>query len=721
MKLQEFPKEIQSLIFKHLYPTDLVKIWHEIPELRYLITPDTLKIVTDSKYEISNLKYSFPDDFYAIEPINPKYIGRSFRIWKGLEVGEEEELERDPTDYELFDISKFENFKGAILLEHFYGGSEYHYRYFGLYYMLKNNPLEVIYHCDALSEDLIESLEFSGKKAGPNLKSISWIDPYNIKGSSFIPSIKLPPGLFQVPGVKETTVYYDKSSDDHYFAKLLDTAPELEKITVKCEKDLYEERFIYPSNYNPFKHTGGYNYNPWWSSDSEDDDGVVTVEESTKYFFTQFLDTKLAPLGSLDFLKHLKITSFKNEKVNFEKWTNLPNLETLEIFNCTIHSISHLDLPNLKTLEIVETALLELSNLKLDSLETFITHLVPCPHIEVDMEGGEYQDEEDEFPFTMKNIEFNRLEKLDFDCELKVEELSNLSFPMAKSIRLNCYPFYQPFTYSHPEDAGEVLKFSDNVESLELINCSEVLTNTGSFSNVTNLKITNITKPDDYFEPTIDTSFPKLNTLFVKNISFGNLNLLLNKTSEFQDIQIIDTPGFKAEQISLQKQLKSLFVQSRSLGSFDELELPSLESLKLIYDGDKEIVVQECSFDNLKSLTIKNGEYRSYTGQLVFRGNDAPKLETLKLSGLRIMNSISTDEFPLLKSVVIDRIESLEISSSEILEMIDLSKNFNDMKLEMNGSFPNLKEYKEAKKHKQLESPKKKIRQGRWNQWVREQ
>ncbi|CCH41163.1 Internalin-I [Wickerhamomyces ciferrii] len=638
----ELPTEIHSSIFQHLYPSDFIKIIQNIPEWEHLITPDMFRIVSND-YSSFKSKYGLSDDFYLDYNcnINPN-VDRHLYLQL---LKDYFEIERDNS---VLDPSLLMGFNGALLIEINESAWECLTKFDD--HLLLHDPIELIWNTTKLARarfkflhDFFPNLECITRlkkltiNLGPEIGYQSFLEtPYEIQDLPYrIPSNKL-----HIPFVKSLHLGFEEIRGlGGYYG-----APEGLDDEIRCHSineiktimpDLESLNMSFNDVNDDYEDESGCTwrfFNPILGFD--EDWEISSVDERSK--LDDFFETIE---GSLDFLKSFQLRYFHNK--NFKLFNNLQvsNLEKLVIEFATIHSIKNLNLPNLKSFEINQSVIYEISNLKLNSLEDFSIQIL-TPHFTLE------EEQKNEVHVTIQNIKSSSLKNFTLFSSFKIKEISNLDFPSLQTMKI------------HPT--------SDSA-------------NYDSFEGIKNL------------------SFPKLEDLTIFNIPFDNLYSLFQGCSDLKHIHMVACSSFNIKKIRSQNSLESLSLRGiESLQGFDGISLPSLQTMCITAGCETSFSMENCSFENLKTLAIYT-EYPSsdYSSTLTFLNNDIPQLEQLSLSGFNITNHFSTEPYPELEGIKIDRIKSIQISASNKLKMLNLWDNFTSMKIDKSDELPNLQTYRE--------------------------
>ncbi|CCH41164.1 Internalin-I [Wickerhamomyces ciferrii] len=640
MNFIEMPTEIQKLIFQHSYPSDLLNIIQNIPEWNHLITSDVFRIVSNDLPSVK-LKYGLPDDFYLEYKCN---------IDPNVDRDTSLELLRDYIEIErnnsVLDPYLLMGFKGAILFE-------------------INDILTCLTKFDdhLLLHDPIE-LVWNTTRARKHFRFFH----------DFFPT------LDHITRLKKLTIFFGTEMD---FQEILDEPYEIQnlphripsnKLHIPVVKSLHlgfeEIRGIgapYEGLGSLGDELGGYsikdiktimpnlkslnmsfedvyeNYEDGSIDIAGLEEGLnISYEKSQLDYFFETIE------GSLDFLKDFQLRYFHNEKFDLFKNLQVSNLENLVIDSSTIHSIKNLDLPNVKSFRIKKSAIYEISNLKLNSLEEFSIDIKPTQFT------FELEEEDNEVHVTIQNIKSSSLKSFTLLSSFRIEEISNLEFPYLQSLSI----------------------WSGNDFN-------------GSFEGI------------------INSSFPKLENITLRFIPLDNLYALFQGIPNLKNIHIASCPSFNITKIGSQNSLETLSLGDIELfQGFDGISLPTLRTMRLeAASGETPLSMENCTFENLKTLTIYTEFIFNpvYCSTLTFLNNNIPQLEKLSLSGFDITNHFSTEPYPNLKEISISRIESIQISQSDKLKILDLSENYTTMNINKSDKLPNLNDYRKPMMEEDLD------------------
>ncbi|CCH41168.1 Internalin-I [Wickerhamomyces ciferrii] len=693
MNFTGFPPEIQRLIFQYSYPSDLLNIVQNVPELKHLITSDAFKIVTNDVPNLK-LKYGLSDDFF----LDYKCSMEIKNIESEADYFEYNRLSRDyfikERNNRVLDPSLLKGFKGAILIEIYdvrtmLNKFDYH--------LLKHDPIEIYWHSSRVDFDFFTNMfgtsgqrlkkinillrtenEFDKKLKDKDHEKAQNDQPYEVYDVSDIPR-GIPSNVLQIPFAK--SLYLDEL-EGYSIPGIRATVPDLEKINITFDHEFCYDPNIYLDE-----------------EDYEFNRVLGFLEDGRKKSkLTEFFETNME--RPLDFLKYFQLKYFHNKKFKLFDNLQVSNLEKLVIDSSSIHSINNLDLPKLRSLDIKNSAIYEISNLKLDSIINVSIDL-SSPHHVLKKKQMKH------INFTIENIQSSTLENFNLTSSFKINKISNLGFPSLKAAKINS----TTFSYSHLDTFGNILKTSDKLETIILTNTIEILKSEMTFPKVKTLSIKDSNELGKFDISNIESSFPELENLKIEGIPLDDLYHLFHIPSNLQTINISSCPDFNISKIGSQNSLRSLVLKNmKSISGFSGISLPLLTKLEIETSGKNHHLIQNCSFKILKALKIatKFTSPMTYDEFLTFLNNDIPQLENLVISGYTITNHFSTEPYPLLVHLKIDRIESIEISPSQTLKSLNLSQNFTTIDLNKSDELPNLKEYKEPKKKETLGSVLKK-------------
>ncbi|CCH41169.1 Internalin-I [Wickerhamomyces ciferrii] len=579
----------------------------------------------------------------------------------------------------VLDPSLLKGFKGAILIEFFDISTLL--RKFDRHLLL-NYPIELFWHTRTrLRYFKIFTRMF--ETSGDRLKKINLLfetgkEPNNRLDQHYavsnIPQ-GIPSNILHIPVVE--TLHLDKL-EGYSIPDIKTSLPDLETIQIVFDDQLYHDRELELKDeyYEPTTILG------------------CLEHRNEKSKLDEFFKTSKGE--SIDFLKNFQLKYFHNKKSKLFDNLQLSNLASLFIDSSTIHSIKNLDLPNLKILNIKKSAIYEISNLELNSL-TGLTIDLSSPHYTLENEQMR------QINVTVQNIKSSTLQDFNLTSSFKIKKISNLEFPSLTFLEIHS----TTFSYSHLDKFGNILKPCDKLEAIILTNTIEILKFQMTFPNVITLSITNTNELGEFDIINIDSSFPQLEDIIIEGIPVDNLYPLFNSTSTLQTIYISSCPNFNVAKIGPQNSLGSLMLKNmKSITGFNGICLPVLTELILETSGENHLIIENCSFQILKTLMIDTKVifYMTYEESLTFLNNEIPQLQKLIISGYKITNHFSTTPYPLLEHLKIDRLKSIEISPSASLKSINLSQNCTTMNINKSNELPNLQEYKEPKKNEILET-----------------
>ncbi|CCH41170.1 Adenylate cyclase [Wickerhamomyces ciferrii] len=693
----DFNQDAQYDLLKYMITkeSDLVMIWHEVPELRHIITPDTLQIVTNHiPYEDDDIYTPLPEYLQKAADKLHKYRNRKYKLPEDFYIPYKCELYETVDSDDDFDEFRqrltdalnpifLKYFEGSLLVEIYHNGWDSELKYIDKC-ILKHDPVEVFIDTPMLTKKFHEHML---KQGGDRLKRVTFNDldpPLNS-----LPPPNTPPNLFRTTGIKDI---YLSEFNGYTFSEMYDFAPDLKSLHIK-----FKDKHVHGDECEwGYRRENCYVRTKFGLIENE-----LPHENSV---LTRFFSTEVGinPSGCMQNLKFLKLKHFHNKNYKFGNF-DLPNLEQLKIESCTLNSIQNMDLPKLVGFKIERVALFEISNLKLNSLQSFFPR-VSSPHLSME------ERQKSTFKLTLQNIESHKLRELVIRCSFKIEKLSNLTFPLLKSFTLappleEKSPFAydnheekSPFVYHHREEFGEALKGCEYLYEMTLVNCMEILRPQTNFPNVTNLSITNQQEPDiSSEERAINATFPKLHELRLVKVSLHrNFKNLLEESPKLEELELTTCSGIDVKTLNTHPGLKNLRIKDPiHLYPWQNISLPNLEVLNIVaYSGD-DLVIENCSFESLTHVEVKSNDDMAYDGKLTFVGNNIPILDTVTLHGYKIEHQISTEPYPKLKKIAANRImHSLKVVSSELLRTIDLTRNFEDINVELSDNLPGLKFFK---------------------------
>ncbi|CCH41167.1 Internalin-I [Wickerhamomyces ciferrii] len=629
MNFTGLPPEIQKSIFQYSYPSDILNIAQNVPELKHLITSDVFKIVTNDVPNLK-LKYGLSDDFYLEYRCNlARNVGYDYDTYRKLE----NDFWEKETNNRVLDPSLLKGFKGAILIE-IYREKASLTKFDD--HLLEHDPIEIIWHTNTkynnfnLLHSVIQTSQSTRlKKIEVLIRAEDEIKnkPYEQYELSGLPH-GIPPNKLHIPFVKSLHFSFDERRG-YSITDMKTIMPNFESLNIAFEdvddgyfKDLHKSTptlGLVESFYDP-------DYN-----------GEDFSPEYEQYALDAFFETKIE--RSVDFLKSFQLKYFHNRNFNLFENLQITNLEKLVIDSSTIHSIKDLNLPNLKTLDIKNSSIYEISNLNLNSLQDFSIEIKIPHHVMRDQVGQVH---------SIQNIKSSSLKRFSLTSSFKIKEISKLDFP--------------------------------SLQTLE-IKSNHISTNRS-------------------FEGIIDSSFPQLENIIIESIPLDNLYSFFHNIPNLRKLNISSCLYFDMSKLEPQNLLNSLILKDiySVKGTFyNNISLPSLQIMELETRGEVDLCLKNYSFENLKTLTINtHSVYQIYKlPTLTLSNNHMPKLQNLIVSGYQITNHFSTESYPALEELTIATLKSIEISPSNTLKTIDLSKNPTTIEINKSDQLPNLKEYKE--------------------------
>ncbi|CCH41171.1 Toll-like receptor 13 [Wickerhamomyces ciferrii] len=641
MGFEILPFEVQASIFKELLPSDLVKIWHDVPEMKQFITSGMLKIVTTSVNEMK-LKYDFPDEFYF-----------------QYECESDSDEQRNQADLEF--QQTFKGFNGSILVENL---NKRNYRAHGLNVELfKPYIHEITWYCEDKYHGKVATFEDIIENSGGNLKQLT---VENTGGDNFVldvlPSSTSSRKVLQYSGVKRAEINDFKG---HTLSEISTLIPDLEKLSI-------ESKYWYTDTISNYKIKQGHSPFP------EIDEHSVT---------------------SFNRLKELKIDGYHNDSYKISN-LYLPNLQQFTLRDCFIHSIKNLKAPNLKRFGIHRSALFEISDLELHSLNALSINLRSKQEPTT---GNPYA-----YQFILQDIKSNSLKEFSLNSSTTISKISGLYTPALKSATIVCFTGLSssPGAYLDCEENSGLFNDCDNIEYLRLSGCTGILKHHKEYQSVKTLYISGAgyyenderIRFDDFI---VRSTFPNLENLEMYNLVLDEHEItkqILTQPSQLNKLELMNCTGFKIDQLSHHENLKSLLIENRSFEPFQNINMPSLTELEIGFT-ESDFVMEDCTFKNIQSLSISLGYNYSEPGTTTFMNNILPKLETLTLGDHKVMNHITTKPYPALRNLTIDHAYSLEITPSETLTNLNLSRNSMVMDLDIGEyeDLPNLDYYVEPR------------------------
>ncbi|ODQ61353.1 hypothetical protein WICANDRAFT_77985 [Wickerhamomyces anomalus NRRL Y-366-8] len=356
----------------------------------------------------------------------------------------------------------------------------------------------------------------------------------------------------------------------------------------------------------------------------------------------------------------VKIENLKSQDLKFLRIEACPNLNILQ--NC--------EFPNLNHFEIYDTPLDYVTDLKAPNLINIVL-------------------ESSSAILAWNKIDAVNLKELTISCGA-LEQFQNFNTPNIEFAELNLSG--QPILESY-KDYESPCNALENVRIMILTSCIQILEGL----NLT--KLDQLSLQDEFYHRlTTKTKFPVLQSL---NLCHNDLiqQVPSFEAPQLEMITVIGSFNF----ISINNipeaypSLKHLKIDNCALSTITGIDFPNLETLDIQSDVPN-FTLTNCHFANLKQLTISpkantgiSLAYYDHLMKSVFQFT-APKLAHLMLLDMFIKTPFSTVGFPILKELTIFHVEQLELVDSEILEVLDLSKNEGLEKLDM-GILPNLIEF----------------------------
>ncbi|CCH41172.1 Internalin-I [Wickerhamomyces ciferrii] len=631
MGFEILPFEVQVSIFKQLLPSELVKLWHDVPEMKQFITPGILRIVTTSVNEMK-LKYDFPNEFYF-----------------QYECNSDSEEHKNLAHLEF--QHNFKGFYGSILIEFFRERSSTAH---GLNVELfKPYIFEIIWNCeDHLYHDGVATFEDIIEKAGNNLKLIT------VKYTGYDDFIidKLPDSIL----TQEILQYSDigkvaiQNFNGHILSEMFTLIPDLERLNMES------------ASYG---------------------DNILGDDLNINDFI--FPEIDVHPLASFNRLKEIEIGNYLNNRYELSN-LYFPNLQKFTLKHCSIHSIENLKAPKLKIFEIQWSAIFIISCLELHSLDVLSIHLIARKQsttgdshsYEFIMEYIKSKSLKD-FNLTgsaiigiVQNLYFPALESASIISSSKYEGYFGTD---------NVEPFINcdNLEYLRLSGCTNILKLPREYQSVKTLYLSGTYYNDDksseaftpvrtSFPNLENLKMKNLELDEHDITEQILTQPSKLNKLELKNC-----------------------PGFKIDQILHHENLKSLLIQNYSFEPFQNITIPSLIEFEIHFTESEFIMENctfeklEYLAINLGSKFSDPGTIKFVENLLpkleILKLEDHKVTNHISTKSYPLLEQLAIDHIDSLEIVPSDSLNTLDLSKNHL--KMDLDFNEDD--------FPNLEYYDE--------------------------